>query len=423
MITQLGDDLLVEILIRLPDPRPACRCKSVCKRWSSLISTPSFNRRLIHHHHRSWNQLPLPEDPNELQSTVRSFLPRVHIRDELRVLDCFKDWVLCGFWDLEDDNHESRRSYLVCNPFTKQWVALPLAPKKHVDYAQSLARKFDLGDDEQAFVYSSEYRFRVVCIYNVGPTTMLDVFCSESWKWTREILAIRRCLRIGNKTVVSCNGELFWSYHKFEDLKEDRLHGSVAAFNPFRLDIPPTSIDVSAFDAKPWWVISGSQGALHVIAFEGRVGVIGWLSSVWRLEEDRRSWRKLCEGLVCNKKSRCGKYRVERCHLQLCLHPCKPEVLLFNWLEGGDANAILSWDLQTEEVEFFAELEGGAAVSCIMVFHPRVHCWPTSIQCFRDCTLPPKQTGNIAYWARKGRRFYRTKRLNYHSFNTKYLIS
>ncbi|CAL1409520.1 unnamed protein product [Linum trigynum] len=38
-ISKLGDDLLVAILIRLPNARSAFLCKSVCKRWSSLIST------------------------------------------------------------------------------------------------------------------------------------------------------------------------------------------------------------------------------------------------------------------------------------------------------------------------------------------------------------------------------------------------
>ncbi|CAI0412802.1 unnamed protein product [Linum tenue] len=130
MISQLGDDLLVQILIRLPDPRPACRCKSVCKRWNSLISTPSFNRRFVHHHRSSNHHL--PDDQKELQSIILSFLPPMpsKIGARFKVLDCFKDLVLCGFWDVDYDNSEQCRSYLVCNPFTKQWMALPLAPEK-----------------------------------------------------------------------------------------------------------------------------------------------------------------------------------------------------------------------------------------------------------------------------------------------------
>ncbi|CAI0444079.1 unnamed protein product [Linum tenue] len=46
-ISKLGDDLLVEILISLPNPRSAFLCKPVCKLWSSLIFDPSFSRRFV----------------------------------------------------------------------------------------------------------------------------------------------------------------------------------------------------------------------------------------------------------------------------------------------------------------------------------------------------------------------------------------
>ncbi|CAI0400160.1 unnamed protein product [Linum tenue] len=51
-INELGDDLLREILIRLPNPRFTSRCKPVCKQWNSLISNPSFRGRFISHHQR-----------------------------------------------------------------------------------------------------------------------------------------------------------------------------------------------------------------------------------------------------------------------------------------------------------------------------------------------------------------------------------
>ncbi|CAI0546799.1 unnamed protein product [Linum tenue] len=161
--------VLVEILIRLPDPRFACRCKSVCKRWSSLISSLCFNRRFVYHH-QSINQLPMPEDPNELQSTIWSFLQRIplrhvrvppmppfrYVRDApLRVLDCFRDLLLCGFWDIYGDNNELGRSYLVCNLFTKQWVALPLAPEKPVGYREDVGSQKISKSEEGQFVMGS----------------------------------------------------------------------------------------------------------------------------------------------------------------------------------------------------------------------------------------------------------------------------
>ncbi|CAI0546812.1 unnamed protein product [Linum tenue] len=409
-INKLGDDLLVEILIRgLPNPRSACSSKLVCKRWSSLISGPRFNRRFVSHG-RETNPPMMPDDPLELLRIIRGFLPPMPhgVVDTLRVSDCNKDLVLCGFCN---HNDELGRSYLVCNPFTKQWIALPLAPKKPVGYDEAVTRlvcepcnpkKFDLGDDDDdkaAFVYSSEYRFRVMCMYQVDLTTKLDVFCSESGKWIREALVLKGHIRRGCKRIISSSdGKLFWSYHKVEDLEAGQINRLVAAFNPFRLDIPPTSIDVSAFSAKPWWVISVSRGALHVIAFEDNASPVRRLS-IWSLEEeDGKSWRKLCEGLV-NETSKCGNYQVDSCYLPI-LHPNKPEVVLFNWLAGDDTNAMLSWDLQRQEVELFAKLEGGTAVNRFVVFQPRVHCWPTPIPSYEE--LRGLYNGSYQFWAQSG---------------------
>ncbi|CAI0414308.1 unnamed protein product [Linum tenue] len=101
-IVQLGDDFLVEILIRLPNPRSACRCKAVCKRWKSLISNPiRFNRRFVSHH-QSRNRQPvllLPSD--DPQAIIRSVIPMTTLltQSSFAVMDSYKDLVLCGFSD------------------------------------------------------------------------------------------------------------------------------------------------------------------------------------------------------------------------------------------------------------------------------------------------------------------------------------
>uniref|UniRef100_A0A2N9J502 F-box domain-containing protein n=1 Tax=Fagus sylvatica TaxID=28930 RepID=A0A2N9J502_FAGSY len=50
-IDELPDDLLCEILKRLPSSQWVLQCKSVSKRWYSLISDPCFIRSFIHHRH------------------------------------------------------------------------------------------------------------------------------------------------------------------------------------------------------------------------------------------------------------------------------------------------------------------------------------------------------------------------------------
>ncbi|CAL1393457.1 unnamed protein product [Linum trigynum] len=119
-ITKLrADDLLVEILIRLPTPRTACRCKAVCKLWNSLIFSPYFNRRFISRY-KTINDGPpllLRSDDRPETSTILSFLPVPEQgRDRFAVLDSFKDLLLCGFVDRIYVHNELDRSYLVCIP-------------------------------------------------------------------------------------------------------------------------------------------------------------------------------------------------------------------------------------------------------------------------------------------------------------------
>ncbi|CAI0542876.1 unnamed protein product [Linum tenue] len=129
MINQLGDDLLLEIFIRLPNPRYAWQSKAVCKRWRSLISNPSFNRRFVSHH-QSISELrpPLILPSDDPESIIQSFVPAPPgVR--LVVLDSCGDLLLCGFpWDAREHAIKVYRSYIVCNPFTKQWLPLPLQP-------------------------------------------------------------------------------------------------------------------------------------------------------------------------------------------------------------------------------------------------------------------------------------------------------
>ncbi|PON69454.1 F-box domain containing protein [Parasponia andersonii] len=46
----IPDDLLHEILIRLPNLGSAIRCSTVCKRWLSIVSRPDFIATFMDHH-------------------------------------------------------------------------------------------------------------------------------------------------------------------------------------------------------------------------------------------------------------------------------------------------------------------------------------------------------------------------------------
>ncbi|CAL1396338.1 unnamed protein product [Linum trigynum] len=128
-LIKLGDGPLIKIMIRLPTPRSSCLSKAVCKPWRTLIYDPSFDRCFISHHQTRCEPAFLfltARDPN---SIILRFIPvRDKARWGFRVMDCFKDLLLCEF--LEHDRTELRRTYVFCNLFTKQWIALPLAPER-----------------------------------------------------------------------------------------------------------------------------------------------------------------------------------------------------------------------------------------------------------------------------------------------------
>ncbi|CAL1359229.1 unnamed protein product [Linum trigynum] len=149
---------------------------------------------------------------------ILSFLP---VPDELadrwyfRIFDSFKDLVLCGFQETPRIHSEFSRSLFVCNPFTKQWVALPLAPEiaSSSRIGSFVARlvcepltcssnvELDLGEGRPPLVYCSAYRFRVLCIYQMMKSTRVDVFCSESGECTKEALVLDEHYQL-----LACNG-------------------------------------------------------------------------------------------------------------------------------------------------------------------------------------------------------------------------
>ncbi|CAI0546782.1 unnamed protein product [Linum tenue] len=389
-ISKLGDDLLVEILIRgLLNPRFACRSKLVCKQWSSLISSSCFNRRFVARH----------QSKEETPPSISGFLPVPgEVRRSLWVLDSFEDLLLCGFAGFDrNTNGELGLSYLICNPFTKQWIALPLAPEKSFEQCPEvvarlvceprISKNLDLGDGQAAFVYS-EYRFRVVCIYTLGMSTMLDVFCSESGEWTKKALVLHGYQEEVRLKPKSCHGKLFWAYAAL-------LHVGIVEFNPFHFDIPPVFIhDDSIFErpAKSWG-FSVSHGALHLIQLETETtpGCSRNALIVWRLEDDRRSWKRQHEVLL--KTMWHGDVP---CNIEFDLHPENPETALL--ILGHYSGRIFSCDLRSGELEQLITTRR-AYERGWMLFRHRFSCWPTPIPSYKE--LRGLYDGSYSCWVQQ----------------------
>ncbi|CAL4911351.1 unnamed protein product [Urochloa decumbens] len=143
----LPDDLLVEILTRLP-AKSLCRFKSVSRTWRDLISNPANRFRFaqtlsglffFHPDHRArppWRfcGFSSPERDGGLSTvdTALSFLPSTSY-SEMELLDSCNGLLLLRCSCSSRSRHGRRRTrtttstrfYVVCNPATKSWVVLP----------------------------------------------------------------------------------------------------------------------------------------------------------------------------------------------------------------------------------------------------------------------------------------------------------
>ena len=166
-MANVSDDLLIEILLRLPDCRYAIQCSTVCKRWHSLISHPGFVRQFIHHHDHnrelldSESQLSTPTllfqrcEKRNLAMLFGSpfyaiLLEKSKISHERPASSSSLSLSLSsgclGFlpWDVvirasfDDLLLVSRPSdltnFFICNPLTQRWHGLPQAPEGIVNY-------------------------------------------------------------------------------------------------------------------------------------------------------------------------------------------------------------------------------------------------------------------------------------------------
>ncbi|CAI0546957.1 unnamed protein product [Linum tenue] len=415
IISTLGvdDDLLVEILIRLPGPKSAFRCKSVCRRWNALISAPYFSRRFVSHHQSlspaaaaaavEFEQPVLT--PSQVRPLISSFLPFPDGTEfEFSVLDSVNDLLLLGFWGKDPTEQELRRTHLVCNPFTKQWVALPLAPKmavrlSHYRWIVKLVREpFDSS-------HELPRGFRVVRMYDPmrEGAAKVDVymFCSRSGRWTKSVLRLEPDLRCWtndhehHRRVVSTNGKLYWLNDK----------GGVVKWDPFCQDdygtrfpmlLEGCKLDSESTCYGPWV----SEGAVHIVCRKSSYAVL----SVWRLMEEGKGgcWSKLYDFSWSNNLScRFGSvvllgYRLypQNSGIVVGLHPQKSGIVFLLGYRLKDSKPIiLSLNFRDREFEFVTH----QATDADKMIQPTVPFWPSLIAMLQnpyngsyDCWIPSR---------------------------------
>ncbi|XP_050243782.1 F-box protein At5g07610-like isoform X1 [Quercus robur] len=314
-IEELPDAILFEILYRLPC-RWALQCKSVSKRWCSVISHPLFVRNamlhrlpfsksntdpftLVLYHAKKILALPFDEDCGGVGDgdgdgdglDFLNFLPCIEFARKnypFCVEASFNDLLLIRSEVLPIVN-SGFTEYYICNPITKQWIILPRLP--YQGYRGIVLVGFicipDSCDKEQGCITNAHYSYRVVRIYSPTQSNStqirMQIFSSDTGEWCDSLVSSPRGFNSLFGTpqhagVVACNGVLHWVD------ENDRMIRGFVVFDPFnnaqgcRYIDPP--IDLSLGE----WVSFGVfQGRLRI--FQDSSLQYSRSFSVWELED------------------------------------------------------------------------------------------------------------------------------------------
>ncbi|KAF8664500.1 hypothetical protein HU200_054677 [Digitaria exilis] len=188
----LPDELIAEILSRLP-ARSLCRSKCVSRRWRHLITDPSPCFYFWTHYdgvqHR-WDFVATNGDggpPRQVDSSL-SFLPSSSW-EKVEVLDSCNGLLLlrCCCSPATGDGPPQPAFYVVCNPATKEWVALPqpsLEPGFDDFYTKTCraALGFDPSVSSHFHVFQLEEEERCYDHY----VSAVEIYSSETGAWVRK---------------------------------------------------------------------------------------------------------------------------------------------------------------------------------------------------------------------------------------------
>ncbi|XP_074302765.1 uncharacterized protein LOC141634521 [Silene latifolia] len=220
IINCLSDELLMEILCRLPDCKFVIQCKCVCKRWAAMATDPWFISKFIaiksklkHQNlsiimwytpdfcHNLWNGdesffmpsifKPKPEDSY-------SFSPFPFIKDDQvyakvkPVASCLDLLLYC-----RHDVKDKKYNHYITNVQTRQWIQLPSPP-----YFGRWPLIFGLICDTPLYsCNATTYRYSVVVMRLTAPSTKFTahVFSSTTNKWCDRVLSLpTTCTLKGN---------------------------------------------------------------------------------------------------------------------------------------------------------------------------------------------------------------------------------
>ncbi|XP_059295108.1 uncharacterized protein LOC132048215 [Lycium ferocissimum] len=378
IFNNLTDELLNEILIRLPSCKQAIRCKLVCKRWFSLITSDYFVTTSVHHHRnkdetilpftlllhdRENNSVEYVECPKRKRGLSSSHVDLGFLPDKICLEASYGDLILCY----------DGRNYSICNILTRQWIILPpsrlgisggigfLVEPNCVDNVPYKVLKYSFRD---------EYRIDV------------EIFSSEQGRWTRFVVTSPRRLNYlkSNTPLIACGRMLYRLPYRSCDHMPANF---VMAFDPFTndpaqivhiIDLPFETRDertlllCGQYDFLVSSTLGVCRGRLRFAQVAEKYGLF---LSVWELEDYRMGkWTLVHKSL---SRQRLGSV--------LAFHPNNEDLICSRI---GDYRVVV-YNLRTGKVESFTyprilKLPNSPSSDALQVLPITQKWWPTPVR-------------------------------------------
>ncbi|VAH84295.1 unnamed protein product [Triticum turgidum subsp. durum] len=192
-VSELSDDLLVEIMSLLPY-KSTCCCKCVSRRWRDLVSHPDHRKKLpqstlagffFETYDITSRQV---SRSRRYQSVSGNWCPRINASlsflpkcERLDIMDSCNGLLLCRCWKSTDGK---MMDYVVCNPATEKWVVVPATNWSsklwaiRLGFDPAVSSHFHVFEFVPAFVLDEADRRRYIKV--------VGVYSSKAGVWTHE---------------------------------------------------------------------------------------------------------------------------------------------------------------------------------------------------------------------------------------------
>ncbi|KAK0576726.1 hypothetical protein LWI29_022412 [Acer saccharum] len=397
-IADFPEDLLVKIFDLLQSQSDVVRCKAVCKRWFSLISSPHFIHHSIHRHHHN-NQIRssftfLVQPPHHRHKTTlfnTNFESKSKQQTHVVVVAYFNDLILC----CETLFYQS--VYYLCNPLTNQLFSLPPPPRRSRRDEEIkvglICYPSPCNQTRQCFsTTNAEYTFKVVRIPRfVGSRKSfhVEIFCSETGEWSKSIVSSpdrRVSFFHRSDHMVPYKGILHW-------IDEDGE--AIVAYDPLNDPKRCRIIDSPLYNGRDYVTVERlgvSGGRLRVLQFVNLFPFRQCLGSklcVWEMEDYYSGKWGSPEDQVCLNEVVVPEEEEESCLAELMkgfqhrvsllgLHPYDTDVVYL-----GLSGLVVICNVSTQTLRELCKADqlgmfghGSRIGSVIPLVHP---WWPTPV--------------------------------------------